>query len=90
MLVQQGMEERQYVALTTRDVSPGGAFLLTPKAPPLHARGTMELVLHSSALRSVTGEARLGVKINVRVTRISPEGFAVAFDHSSDSIELAA
>lgn len=89
MLLTVGGQEREYLPLTTVDVSPRGAYVVGSEHPPVGTRGEIEIVLRLQELGTLTGHDQVIVRTGAQVVRHDRQGFGVAFVHNHLDMLLA-
>lgn len=81
--------EREYLPLTTVDVSPRGAYVVGTEHPPVGTQGEIEIVLRLHEVGTLTGHDQVIVRLGARVVRHDRRGFGVVFDHDYHDMLLA-
>ncbi len=80
IMLESGVEKGRSYSLTTRDVSSGGAFLLSPRPVPVGTDVRVEFVLSLDLLNRLVSEGgRARVRVKGKVIRTGPDGIAVRF-----------
>lgn len=83
VMIQSETGLKEELALTTKDVSSGGAFLFSSQPLTEGASVKMELLISLDMLRRLAGEKRAArIKVKGKVIRVDAEGIAVRFDSS--------
>ena len=67
--------------LATKDVSSGGAFILSSEPIANEARVTIELLMSFDTLQKIAGmKKKARIRVKGKVVRVTAEGIAVRFD----------
>ena len=80
-------QNRETLALVTKDVSAGGAFIPTKEEIPTGTRVQLRLVVTSKKLKELSCAQAL-VRVKGTVIRRDPTGIAICFDEDYDLTSL--
>ncbi len=82
LVIETDVGERTSLALKTKDISSGGAYLYCAQPPVEGARVRMELLIALDALWKVAGEkGNARIRVRGKVIRVDPEGIAIRFEN---------